>query len=232
MRNLALLGCRIVSLVGTRPWRRWLAVMATLGPWWIVAAALAQDPDSALAPPEITAAAYPTIAAIEMPLAQRLFQRQPEAFGAVVAANREAAEAQAAELLHLAAKAAEERQTPYVSLYAQALVALEAGRIEPAVDLLRRAVAQRRDFAEAWVLLGTAYWQRAQRSEAAAAFAQAIQWAPGLASARQGRALVLAAASRRGAALAELSEAVCANPYDPFVRRDLIRAAHRLGQLP
>lgn len=215
-----------------KTWRLRLIVVMALGHCWFAAVALGQEGNGTLAPAEITRAAYPTISQIDLPLAEQFFRRQPEAFGAVVPATRRAAEKEAADLLHRTATVAEERQAPYLALYAQALVALETGNIERAVRDLRQAVAQRRDFAEAWVLLGTAYWQQARRDLAAEAFGQAIDLAPGLAAARQGRALVLAATAHRGAALAELSEAVCANPYDPFVLRDMIRAAHRVGRLP
>lgn len=229
-------GTRIAMVAPPRRAGLWTGVLvlvfvAALGQAQPTPALWAAEP--ALSPEEqVRRAAYPTLAALDAQLTERLLARQPLAGGQFAASSLAAAEDDASQLLHAAAVLAEERQAPHAVAFVEAFLALETGRLELALNRAERALAQQPNFPEAHALLGQTLWQQARREEAGRAFDAAIELAPSMPAARQGRALTLAAkrsAADRRAAVAELSQAVSDNPFDPFLRHDLIRIAHRVN---
>jgi hypothetical protein len=118
---------------------------------------------------------------------------------------------------------------PTPSLREQGIQALRAGNIDPAVDLLARAVIADPQDAEAQAFLGVAYSQKGMYAQAKRALDSAIELQPGNAGFRFNLGVALEQAGDGAGAASAYREALQINPEHPQARA---RAQALAGQAP
>lgn len=112
-----------------------------------------------------------------------------------------------------------------------AMIALELGDYPQAVELYRRTLALRPDFAEAHYNLGNALRQLGELEAAAAAYRRAVEIKPDLGPGYHNLGLVLRAAGRLEEAAAAYARAVALMPRSAETQRNLGNVLHELGRL-
>jgi tetratricopeptide (TPR) repeat protein len=111
-----------------------------------------------------------------------------------------------------------------------ATVCMQAGKPQPAVELLRRAIALRPGEASFHARLAGAFRQLGQLDQAADCCRQALHLQPGSADFRIDLALILRAQGQIGAAIALLREALQLAPSSPQAHNNLGNALRAQGQ--
>jgi tetratricopeptide (TPR) repeat protein len=116
------------------------------------------------------------------------------------------------------------RTSPWAGPAMQASATLRLGQLQAGISRLRAAVAQGPDQAEAYRILGLAYWADAQYDNSVAALRQAVRLNPQDERSRMALADVLVAAGQSAEAEQTLREAIQVSPESG-------QAHYRLGQL-
>jgi predicted O-linked N-acetylglucosamine transferase (SPINDLY family) len=111
------------------------------------------------------------------------------------------------------------------------VIAHKAGRNDIAVDLIRRAIALRPNFAEAYCNLGIALAANEQLDEAVAAFRQAIALRPNYAEAQSNLGVALASKEQLDDAIVAFRQAIVLRPNYAKAHNNLGLALADKGQL-
>lgn len=118
------------------------------------------------------------------------------------------------------------------ALYLLALMALQAGQTERAIEWLQRAVGGGQGSARIHELLGRAYHRLNRMTEAIASYGTAVQLDPGFAIAHNNLGSALAAQAQPEAALLHLSEALRCDPRLPEAQCGIATPLVQLGRIP
>jgi len=100
-------------------------------------------------------------------------------------------------------------------LYSDALRAFSAGRMDKALELVTRSVAENPDFDQAYLLRGFLYFKHGQYDKAITDFDKVIALTPNIAKAYAGRGMCYSIKNQFNAAITDLTQALQLNPSFP-----------------